>query len=247
MKRMLFYGAVIIIFTASKAQITSGTFTYEQVTQMNIALPDGIELPDGFPTENRVEKMLTFNQEESIYKNAPTVEPEVNEMKTEGLHFKVKMETPDEQFYKNIVEGKSVEKRSLLDRDFLIEDELKTLKWKLTGDQKIILDYTCQKATTKRDTSNVIAWFAPELPIQNGPESYGQLPGMILEVNENNGYRVITATGFSENTEKIQAPKKGKKISLKAYEKLEAEKMAELRAQYGGSGGVIIKTQSIDN
>ena len=42
--------------------------------------------------------------------------------------------------------------------------------------------------------------------------------------------------------EEIIAPSKGKKVSDEEFEQIRAEKLAEMRAQFGGKGGVFIQT-----
>ncbi len=56
-------------------------------------------------------------------------------------------------------------------------------QWKMAEGEKIFADLRCQKAyhlTEEKDT--IIIWFAPELPIADGPEDFAGAPGMILAV-----------------------------------------------------------------
>ncbi len=43
------------------------------------------------------------------------------------------------------------------------------------------------------DTSNVIVWFTPAIPVSAGPDYEGQLPGLILQIdiNGNTTYKAI--------------------------------------------------------
>ena len=66
--------------------------------------------------------------------------------------------------------------------------------WIITSDVKYIDKYKCYKATTEYIVVNpkgtfkfpVIAWFCPEIPVPFGPNGYGNLPGLILELQERN-------------------------------------------------------------
>ena len=89
-----------------------------------------------------------------------------------------------------------------------------------------------------------LAWFAPQIPVKNGPDKFGQLPGMILEVEIPDLQRVITAKEITleEMNEEIITPSKGKKVSDEEFEQIRAEKLAEMRAQFGGKGGIFIQT-----
>lgn len=60
--------------------------------------------------------------------------------------------------------------------------------WVFTDEEKIIQGFTCYKATLVKENvgedtnSYVIAWFCPELPFNFGPNGFGGLPGLILEL-----------------------------------------------------------------
>ena len=84
----------------------------------------------------------------------------------------------------------------------------------------------------------VIAWYSPEIPINNGPENYWGLPGLILEIND--GKTTILCSKIVLNAkEKVQikAPTKGSEISQKEYDETVIKKMEEFREMNQGRGG----------
>ncbi|MEL6594228.1 MAG: GLPGLI family protein, partial [Bacteroidota bacterium] len=95
------------------------------------------------------------------------------------------------------------------------------------------------QATYEDSTRKIVAWFCPQIPVSSGPDAFGQLPGLVLEVDINDGERTIVATEVSlgEPAEEIQQPKKGKEITQEEFEVVVAEKMKEMEAEYGGSSG----------
>jgi GLPGLI family protein len=60
-------------------------------------------------------------------------------------------------------------------------DTLYPMDWKISQDKKSIDGIDCFKATTIFKGREYIAWYAPSLPIENGPWKLGGLPGLILE------------------------------------------------------------------
>lgn len=56
--------------------------------------------------------------------------------------------------------------------------------WKLINENKQINGYNCQKAITKYGKRIWEAWFTQEIPIQNGPYVFGNLPGLIIELSD---------------------------------------------------------------
>lgn len=56
--------------------------------------------------------------------------------------------------------------------------------WKMTSISKKINGYLCYKATLDDPNrrKQIIAWYCPQLPFSAGPIEYGNLPGLILEL-----------------------------------------------------------------
>jgi GLPGLI family protein len=84
----------------------------------------------------------------------------------------------------------------------------------------------------------ITAWYTPEIPVNQGPESYWGLPGLILEVND--GKTVILCSKVVLNAKdkaEIKAPTNGKVISQKEYDETVVKKMEEMRQMYDGKGG----------
>ena len=83
----------------------------------------------------------------------------------------------------------------------------------------------------------ITAWYTPEIPVNQGPESYWGLPGLILEVND--GKTVILCSKIVLNAKEkaeIKAPKNGKVISQKEYDETVTKKMQEMSEMGGGRG-----------
>jgi GLPGLI family protein len=82
------------------------------------------------------------------------------------------------------------------DRIYLIEDAIPRTRWKILSEIRDIKGYICMSAETRDTIKNqrIVAWFATDLPLPHGPEGFGGLPGMILELDINDGAVVITAS-----------------------------------------------------
>ena len=84
----------------------------------------------------------------------------------------------------------------------------------------------------------ITAWYTPEIPVNQGPESYWGLPGLILEVND--GKTTILCSKVVLNAKEkveIKAATNGKVISQKEYDETVVKKMEEMRQMYDGQGG----------
>ena len=84
----------------------------------------------------------------------------------------------------------------------------------------------------------ITAWYSPEIPINQGPENYWGLPGLILEVND--GKTIILCSKIVLNSKEkaeIKEPTNGKVISQKEYDETVVKKMEEFRQMNQGKGG----------
>ena len=237
------YKVVIIILLTPFILIgqKSGKVTYDMT--MKVEIPDRVpkQFRDRIPKEQKVVKELYFNESESNYKTGERAEEEAGiEENQFARRFRRRfgrgMGTG--QTYKDIAEDKMIDKRNLMDKDFVIHGTLPEHKWKVTGQKKQVLSYLVMEATTIVDDSIAVsAWFAPQIPISNGPGIYQGLPGMILELNIDNGRQVIIANNvFLGPLEDgiIEAPTKGKEVTMEEFEAIRKEKTKEMREQRGG-------------
>lgn len=217
----------------------AGQIRYTEIVQLEIELPEGQEhMRDMLPSEQKSERILLFDAEQSLYKNyTPPADVEAS-ADTEGGQIRIRMMAPDNATYINRTTGDFLEMQEFLGKRFLIEDELTKRAWKVGTEQQVILDHVCRKATYQ-DTSIVVeAWFAPSLATPVGPADYQGLPGAILLVNIDSGRVVMQAETIElqdQLEEPISAPSKGKQMSRPAFETMVDEKMKEME-ENGGMG-----------
>jgi GLPGLI family protein len=111
----------------------------------------------------------------------------------------------------------------MLGKTYIIEDSLKAPKWKILNEMKEIAGHICMNAfwndTLKKQ--KVVGWYALDILNGGGPERFLGLPGLILEVDINDGALVITADkiDLKKLTIEMDLPKKvkGKKIKEADY------------------------------
>jgi GLPGLI family protein len=111
----------------------------------------------------------------------------------------------------------------ILDDDILVvkEDEF-SWDWELHDETKSIANFLCQKATTHFRGRIYTAWFAQDIPVKFGPWKFHGLPGLILEVYDENYYfhlqpqtlSIQSGINCNFNVNKID---KTKALSIKNY------------------------------
>jgi GLPGLI family protein len=237
--------SVLIIGGLSAQSSEEGKVIYQEVQKLDIQLEgEAAQFAHALPKERKSTKELLFTASESMYRNNKDAEnAEDVSMEQGNMNVQIKMMEPDNQFYVDITKQKTVEKREFMSRNFLIENKVEALGWKMTGEQKTILDYPCQQAVkTNEEGEETIAWFSPAIAVSSGPSSFVGLPGLVLEVSMSNGDHLITAQKIvfsSVSKNDLVKPKKGKKVTKEEFDKIVEEKMKEMGGE-GGEGGTFI-------
>lgn len=191
--------------------------------------------------------LLEFTRNESYYSE----QKELDLASTAGKpKVNVIIRTKDwSNIYKNLKENFSLLENDMLGKVFLIKDTLHTSGWELSTESKQIGNYTVYKATKtikpkkteekKEEDINFLsmvdqkkpkdlvytAWYTPEIPIPNGPGKFGGLPGLILELHDEE--MVYLCSEIVLNPKKpieIKVPK-GKTVSKEEFEKIRKERL----------------------
>lgn len=262
MKKLSFTIFVTFTFIICLAQQKEGKIIYDRTTKMQIQINDNDQLAQNLP-QTRTDKFeLLFGNNQSLWRISDEQTPEEDNGGNGGVQIRMIGGGVDDISYYDISKGTSTEQRDMFEKKFVISDSIRKLNWKLTGESKTVLGHSCQKATAQRigirmsmnmdngkmerkempDTSTVIAWFTPDIPVATGPaELQGQLPGLILEVDINNGRQVYKATEISPKADiaAIKEPKNGKKVTRDEFRKETQKMMDEMQKNNQGGGRVI--------
>ncbi len=90
-------------------------------------------------------------------------------------------------YYKNELNNKIIIHEYIGNKDYFTKDELPVTNWLIDNNNtKQILGYTCFMATTFFRGTKLIAYYTTQIPIKTGPYKFGGLPGLILEIYEEN-------------------------------------------------------------
>lgn len=95
----------------------------------------------------------------------------------------------------------------ILQYEYSYDEPIVDMDWTIRQEKDTILGYECSTATTSFRGRDYKVWFTVEIPANNGPWKFNNLPGLILKAEDTNGFFSWTATS-------IIMPK-GKKVSFK--------------------------------
>lgn len=231
---------IICFFTLAQlsAQVKEGQIIYLQTINLHKRLkPEDEKMKEMIP-EFKTQKMhLFYTKSESFYKDYEDEEDDLQASNAGGGGMGMRFMRPKSELYRNYKTKRKADSKEFMGEKFRIEDTLSNPQWKLTNETKKVLQYSCMKATLV-DTATqktVVAWFTTEIACGSGPEGYGSLPGMILELHINDDENQYTAIEIRPNLPKndaIKAPTSGKLITEKDFKKMVEAKMKEM----GGRG-----------
>ena len=260
MKKILIAGFSILSVIHVGAQQKQGKVTYERVSQIQIRINDDHDGMENMLPKTRTDNFeLIFGNNQSLWKQGERDIDEGGDWNSGGVQIRMIGGGTDDILYNNFATGKRTEQRDMFEKKFIIEDSIRPLKWKMTGETKVILNHACMKATATQtttrmqmnmdngkmerkevqDTSVIVAWFTNDIPVSAGPAEYqGQLPGLILEMDVANGRQTFKATELSEKADLalIKEPTGKKRYTREEYRKEVAKMMDEMERNNGGPG-----------
>lgn len=155
-------------------------------------------LPDSNSTEFRDEYMeLLFNSNESVFRSKKKgildslSMDEKSGKEPSATNSSLRMDNFTTIRYYIYKIGDSIitqDEFGLANGNFVFYSENKAFDWQITSDTASLHGLTCQKATLDFGGREWIAWFAPEIPIPDGPYKFCGLPGLIVSISDSKGH-----------------------------------------------------------
>lgn len=229
MKKYLLLVCLGFIFSGQGIAQTGVHITYERT--QHIEPPEDRPASADFPSKRVAMYELRYDGTVSSYtKDIEFVDPNMDERRR-------RWNRGDKEhiIYCNFKDETKLEQSSFFRKDFLVQDTLADLKWKVVAtEQREILGYIAMKAILSDTSEMVEAWFTVGIPAAIGPERYHGLPGTILAVTIDEE-RVILAKEINVDVAgmELSPPTKGKKMTAAEFERLKEEKRAEMKKNWG--------------
>lgn len=112
----------------------------------------------------------------------------------------------------------------ILEKTYEYTEAIPSIDWKTTNEKQKILNYEVVKAVGSFGGRVWEAWFAPAIPVADGPYKFQGLPGLILKVQDTKQNFVMTAVAIEQNRPQNFTPTKENLIrtNKKKYQELKA-------------------------
>jgi GLPGLI family protein len=219
MKRLILIPTFLLcLATTTKAQFTiSGKIEYERKVNVYAQMAE-MENNDWFERiKSQIPKFsstyfdLIFDTARSLYK--PGKEVETNNM--------LKMfgggPAMENVVYTDFNAKKVTANKKVYEQKFLVQDSMRKIDWVVKDDIRTIANFKCHKAVGRIcDSVYVVAFYTEDIIVSGGPEMFGGLPGMILELAIPRLHTTWVADKVEEIVPKetdFVVPEKGKKVS----------------------------------
>ncbi|RKS13110.1 GLPGLI family protein [Flavobacterium sp. 120] len=253
-----------------KAEYFSKTIIKQKVKNSDSKIEKDVEfdkmIQEALKKSSEKKYLFIFNKQEGLYEQMEELEkPEIGNA---TMSIKVTFSGVGKK-YINLKDKSKVVEDEIFGKEFLIVDTLEKLNWILVNETKKIGDYSCYKAevtvpVTEKQKQEyqdflkkqekkislfpmeepkdkvITAWYAPEIPVSLGPLNYWGLPGLILEINEDDVIILCSKVTLSnKEVAKIKVPNTGKKVTQTEFDAIEKAKLDSMKDK---DGNVIFQT-----
>lgn len=226
MKKLLLFITILGMFNQTHAQeqfISKGKIIFEKKVNMLRKLEDwnvSGDFKDNIKKYQMSNWEYSFNDSKSLFKAAKKDESPSN---SQFFFFGSSENTA--QMYTEFASGKRILRKPIMGVDYLLDDTIPKLEWKIQQDIRVIAGYECRKAIARfNDTVYAVAFYTDKILPKGGPEGFTGLPGMILGLAIPRYFTTWFATKVelvAEAQLDLTAPTKGDKaVSEKDYKKM---------------------------
>jgi len=111
------------------------------------------------------------------------------------------------------------------------ENMMDNMQWQITTEIDTVHGYFCQKVYLDYGRRRWVAWFAPQIPIFDGPYKFCNLPGLIVSVRDTTGSWRFDIVSISE-TPRFPEDLKNFRLKAEKPEKIEKEQFYALKKNY---------------
>jgi GLPGLI family protein len=158
--------------------------------------------------------ILSFNKNESLYKKSEVLKNDAQG----SLNLTEIMAGNNNTYYHNSQDNSNVMVMNVGGKDYIVSKP--KVEWKLLKESKMIGEFLCYKAIVMNNTNDIVAWYAPSIAVNHGPNSFNGLPGLILELKNNKlSYLAENINLKPKKVEDISRPINGEKLTYEEFKK----------------------------
>jgi GLPGLI family protein len=230
--KYLFFAGLIFLSYLTKAQnvrfVTQGTIEYEKRVNAYALIKQQIKTwgddsfsASAFESYQKNNPQFKVAKSKLVFSNQITAFlPEEDAIAPSNNWFSNLIEfKQSNHIQSNLATGTSKTLKKIYDETYLVSDSIRKINWKITDEFRNIAGYNCRRANALvMDSIYVVAFYAEEIAVSGGPESFSGLPGMILGLALPHDHVTWFATSVTDvpvTEDKLKIPTKGKSVDNK--------------------------------
>lgn len=111
-----------------------------------------------------------------------------------------------ERIYKHSVNGETIMTDEIGGNNFRVTEDTPDFGWKLSDEWKEIAGYKVRKASCSFRGREWTVWFAPDIPLSDGPWKFSGLPGLIFEAGDKACQYHYILAGIKQKADTVGIP-----------------------------------------
>ncbi|KUJ53078.1 GLPGLI family protein [Chryseobacterium sp. JAH] len=250
MKKITSLFAILTIVATHQISAQSNQFLYEYKFRLDSLSRDKSDI-ETMVLETSPTGSKFYSQVKAVYDS--TMQATFKNAKmTQNNHFdftSLKPAKVDDEVLK-MYPGYQTKLRTRISSTPLLIENNRKIDWKITSDKDKVLGYNVQKATASLNGRKWIAWFAPEIPVQDGPYNFYGLPGLILKIEDTKGDHSFTLVGSRKvsGEQTLSLDKKAREIAVteekfnKLWREHKKDPVKDYRQRGSSNGGTATVT-----
>lgn len=146
--------------------------------------------------------------------------------------------------YKNYPQGEMTVTDGIIGEHAIYKDTLNAQQWQITDSAKTVLGYTCQKAECDFRGRRWTVWFAPDIPISDGPWKFGGLPGLIMEAYDRGKQYYFIIVGLEQVEDEPILFSEPRSLKGKKFREINRRELLKAKMHQLTNGASIMEAES---
>ena len=132
-----------------------------------------------------IQHIYSYSKNKSFYKMLDVEAEKIDSIKSkdrDGYIQQITISASKDDIYKDLQKKILYRNYTIYQTEFNIIDNLTNFDWELVDEFQEIKGFKCKKAITNKEKFPITAWYCEGISINDGPDRFYGLPGLILKV-----------------------------------------------------------------
>lgn len=227
MKNRWITAVCLLIINTAFAQnahfVTSGVIEYSKTANMYVIIDkmfdknSGVYAQDPVELYKKAQPQFRTVKSTLVFGDNKTLFTPIGEQVAAFTGIATPMADQYTTRYTDLSAGNYISEKTTFETTLLVKDNVSKINWKITNETREIAGYHCRRANALvLDSVYIVAFYTDKIHVRGGPEGFGGLPGMILQLaipHENISWVATSVTEKTITPTQLKPPVKGREIN----------------------------------